>query len=218
MPRVIGVVTSPTGAVIRDILHRLEDRFPTHVMVWPVPVQGEGAAEQIAAAVRGFDAHGRRAVPRPDLLIVARGGGSIEDLWAFNEEVVVRAVAGSPIPIISAVGHETDTTLVRFRRRPARADADRGGRDGGAGARRSAAEPRRLGQRAERCARRYRRARRRAARGAAPRWPARDALLAPQRQRADDARRTGCRALERRVTTARGDARPPAGALAVPAL
>ncbi len=114
-PKVIGVVTSPTGAVIRDILHRLEDRFPTHVLVWPVLVQGQGAAEQVAAAVRGFggiEAGG--AVPRPDLLIVARGGGSIEDLWGFNEEVVVRAVAESPIPVISAVGHETDTTLCDF--------------------------------------------------------------------------------------------------------
>ena len=160
MPRVIGVVTSPTGAVIRDILHRLADRCPTHVIVWPVAVQGEGAAAEVAAAVRGFDAIRRRPVPRPDLLIVARGGGSIEDLWAFNEEVVVRAVAGCSIPIISAVGHETDTTPVRFRRRPARADADRRGRDGGAGARRAArSASRRLAQRAERCARRYRRAR-----------------------------------------------------------
>ncbi|KLI64697.1 exodeoxyribonuclease VII large subunit [Aurantiacibacter marinus] len=114
-PKVIGVVTSPTGAVIRDILHRLEDRFPTHVIVWPVLVQGQGAAEQVAAAVRGFGAlEAGGEVPRPDLLIVARGGGSIEDLWAFNEEAVVRAVAESPIPVISAVGHETDTTLCDF--------------------------------------------------------------------------------------------------------
>ena len=111
MPRVIGVVTSPTGAVIRDILHRLEDRCPTHVIVWPVPVQGEGAAEKVAAAIRGFGAlEAGGAVPRPDLLIVARGGGSIEDLWAFNEEEVVRAAAASSIPLLSAVGHETDTT------------------------------------------------------------------------------------------------------------
>lgn len=115
VPRVIGVVTSPTGAVIRDILHRLEDRFPTHVLVWPVLVQGNGAAEQVAAAVRGFGALEKGgAIPRPDLLMVARGGGSIEDLWAFNEEAVVRAVAESPIPVISAVGHETDTTLCDF--------------------------------------------------------------------------------------------------------
>ena len=111
-PRVIGVVTSPTGAVIRDILHRLADRFPTQVLVWPVLVQGEGAAQQVARAVRGFsEMPADGPVPRPDLVIVARGGGSIEDLWSFNEEVVVRAVAESSIPIISAVGHETDTTL-----------------------------------------------------------------------------------------------------------
>ena len=115
LPRVIGVVTSPTGAVIRDILHRLADRWPSHVLVWPVLVQGQGAAEQVAAAVRGFSALAPGgAVPRPDLVIVARGGGSIEDLWAFNEEVVVRAVAECTIPVISAVGHETDTTLVDF--------------------------------------------------------------------------------------------------------
>lgn len=115
LPRVIGVVTSPTGAVIRDILHRLADRFPVQVLVWPVLVQGQGAAEQVAGAVRGFGAiEPGGTIPRPDLVIVARGGGSIEDLWCFNEEVVVRAVADCPIPIISAVGHETDTTLVDF--------------------------------------------------------------------------------------------------------
>ena len=115
LPEVIGVVTSPTGAVIRDILHRLADRFPRRVLVWPVAVQGEGAAEAIAAAIAGFDAlDGRGAVPRPDLLIVARGGGSLEDLMAFNEESVVRAVAACSIPLISAVGHETDTTLIDF--------------------------------------------------------------------------------------------------------
>jgi len=112
LPRRIGVVTSPTGAVIRDILHRLADRFPSHVLVWPVLVQGQGAAEQVAAAVRGFGAMPESE--RPDLLIVARGGGSIEDLWAFNEEIVVRAIAASPVPTISAVGHETDTTLADF--------------------------------------------------------------------------------------------------------
>ncbi|MFL6733478.1 MAG: exodeoxyribonuclease VII large subunit [Sphingomicrobium sp.] len=113
LPRVIGVVTSPTGAVIRDILHRLEDRCPTRVILWPVPVQGEGASAKVAAAIRGFGALAADGpLPRPDLLIVARGGGSIEDLWAFNEEDVVRATAESPIPVISAVGHETDTTLI----------------------------------------------------------------------------------------------------------
>jgi len=115
LPDVIGVVTSPTGAVIRDILHRLADRFPRRVLVWPVLVQGEGAAEQVAAAIRGFNAFAEGGnIPRPDLLIVARGGGSLEDLWAFNEEVVVRAAAGSAIPLISAVGHETDTTLIDY--------------------------------------------------------------------------------------------------------
>jgi len=115
LPDVIGVITSPTGAVIRDILHRLEDRFPRHVIVWPVKVQGEGSAEQVAAAIRGFNAlpDGGR-IPRPDLLIVARGGGSLEDLWSFNEEIVVRAAADSLIPLISAVGHETDVTLIDF--------------------------------------------------------------------------------------------------------
>jgi exodeoxyribonuclease VII large subunit len=115
LPEVIGVVTSPTGAVIRDILHRLEDRFPRRVLVWPVRVQGEGSADQIANAIRGFNAllvGGR--IPRPDLLIVARGGGSLEDLWSFNEEIVVRAAAESMIPLISAVGHETDITLIDF--------------------------------------------------------------------------------------------------------
>src|SRR5690349_16608160 len=115
LPEVIGVVTSPTGAVIRDILHRLRDRFPRHVLIWPVPVQGEGAKEQIATAIAGFNALTPGGViPRPDLLIVARGGGSLEDLWAFNEEIVVRAAAASAIPLISAVGHETDTTLIDF--------------------------------------------------------------------------------------------------------
>ena len=110
LPELIGVVTSPTGAVIRDILHRLGDRFPRDVLVWPVKVQGDGAADEVAAAIRGFNAMPRR----PDVIIVARGGGSIEDLMAFNEEIVVRAAAASEIPLISAVGHETDTTLIDF--------------------------------------------------------------------------------------------------------
>src|SRR5215212_8880432 len=113
LPEVVGVVTSPTGAVIRDILHRLADRFPRRVLVWPVLVQGEGAAAQIAAAINGFSALPTGgAVPQPDVVIVARGGGSIEDLWAFNEETVVRAAAACTIPLIAAVGHETDTTLI----------------------------------------------------------------------------------------------------------
>ena len=113
LPDVIGVVTSPTGAVIRDILHRLRERFPRHVLVWPVPVQGDAAAAGITAAIEGFNAiGGNDRVPRPDLIIVARGGGSFEDLMPFNDEGVVRAVAASAIPLISAVGHETDTTLI----------------------------------------------------------------------------------------------------------
>ena len=115
LPDVIGVVTSPSGAVIRDILHRLRERFPRRVIVWPTQVQGKGAEQGIAAAIRGFNALPTNGeVPRPDVLIVARGGGSIEDLWCFNEEIVVRAAAESEIPLISAVGHETDTTLIDF--------------------------------------------------------------------------------------------------------
>jgi len=115
LPGVIGVVTSPSGAVIRDILHRLRDRFPRHVLIWPVAVQGQACAPEVAAAIRGFNAiEPGGPVPRPDLIIVARGGGSLEDLWGFNEEIVVRAAAASRIPLISAVGHETDTTLIDF--------------------------------------------------------------------------------------------------------
>jgi exodeoxyribonuclease VII large subunit len=115
LPEVIGVVTSPTGAVIRDILHRLRDRFPRKVLIWPVTVQGPRCAADVAAAIKGFnEMTPGGALPRPDLLIVARGGGSIEDLWGFNEEIVARAVAASAIPLISAVGHETDTTLIDF--------------------------------------------------------------------------------------------------------
>jgi exodeoxyribonuclease VII large subunit len=127
LPAVIGVITSPTGAVIRDILHRLADRFPRHVLVWPVKVQGDGSAAEVAAAIAGFNAlapslpspasgggKGGGLLPRPDLLIVARGGGSLEDLWSFNEEIVVRAAAASLIPLIAAVGHETDVTLIDF--------------------------------------------------------------------------------------------------------
>ena len=113
LPQVIGVVTSPSGAVIRDILHRLRDRFPRHVLIWPVAVQGERCAPEVAAAIRGFNAiEPGGPIPRPDVLIVARGGGSLEDLWGFNDEAVVRAAAESNIPLISAVGHETDTTLI----------------------------------------------------------------------------------------------------------
>ena len=113
LPDVIGVVTSPSGAVIRDILHRLGDRFPRHVLVWPVRVQGESSAGEVAAAINGFNGlDADSPVPRPDLLIIARGGGSVEDLWGFNEEIVVRAAFASDIPLISAIGHETDWTLL----------------------------------------------------------------------------------------------------------
>ncbi len=115
LPGVIGVVTSPSGAVIRDILHRLRDRFPRHVLIWPVAVQGQACAGEVAAAIKGFNAIAPGGpIPRPDVIIVARGGGSLEDLWGFNEEIVVRAAAGSEIPLISAVGHETDTTLIDY--------------------------------------------------------------------------------------------------------
>ena len=115
LPEIIGVVTSPSGAVIRDILHRVRDRFPRKVLVWPVAVQGQACAPEVARAIEGFNRlTPGGALPRPDLIIVARGGGSIEDLWGFNEEIVVRAAAASQIPLISAVGHETDTTLIDY--------------------------------------------------------------------------------------------------------
>jgi exodeoxyribonuclease VII large subunit len=115
MPQVIGVITSPTGAVIRDILHRISDRWPCRVIVWPVVVQGDQAATQVRAAIEGFAAlPAQGAIPRPDLIIVARGGGSVEDLWPFNDEALARSAAASPIPLVSAVGHETDTTLIDF--------------------------------------------------------------------------------------------------------
>ncbi|HWB45876.1 MAG TPA: exodeoxyribonuclease VII large subunit, partial [Hyphomicrobiaceae bacterium] len=113
LPRLVGIITSPTGAVIRDMLHGFDERFPTRVLLWPVRVQGETCAAEVAAAIRGFNALSTAGpIPRPDLLIVARGGGSLEDLWGFNEEIVARAVAESTIPLISAVGHETDWTLI----------------------------------------------------------------------------------------------------------
>jgi exodeoxyribonuclease VII large subunit len=214
LPRIIGVVTSPTGAVIRDILHRLEDRCPSHVILWPVAVQGEGAAAQVAAAVRGFGALAPGGpVPRPDLLIVGRGGGSIEDLWAFNEEEVVRAIAGSPIPVISAVGHETDTTLADFaadRRAPTptaaaemavpvRADL--------------AHQVRELGARAERLARRYRERAGERFEAVADRFPALDSLFAGQQQRLDDIADRLPRALGARIAHARSDLAQAAGAL-----
>ncbi|WP_326524986.1 exodeoxyribonuclease VII large subunit [Sphingomonas sp.] len=214
LPRVIGVVTSPTGAVIRDIIHRLEDRCPTHVLVWPVKVQGVGAAEEVAAAVRGFDAiTSGGPVPRPDLVIVARGGGSIEDLWAFNEEVVVRAVADCSIPIISAVGHETDTSLCDHAadlRAPTPTAAAEIAVPVLSDLRHTIASH---ALRAERCARRYHERGGERLAALARIMPKRDAILGPQRQRADDlAQRLGL-ALERRVGTARRELDRTAGAL-----
>lgn len=214
MPRVIGVVTSPTGAVIRDILHRLADRCPSHVVLWPVKVQGDGAAREVAAAIRGFDAiQAGGPVPRPDLVIVARGGGSVEDLWAFNEEVVVRAIADCSIPLISAVGHETDTSLSDHA-----ADLRAPTPTAAAEIAVPVVAELRLGldsyqQRAERCARRYVERGRERTDALARLLPRRDALLGPQRQRADDAGLRLDRALERRVTVARGQLDRIAGAL-----
>ena len=214
MPRVIGVVTSPTGAVIRDILHRLADRCPTHVLVWPVKVQGDGSAAEIAAAVRGFDAIVAGGdVPRPDLVIVARGGGSVEDLWSFNEEVVVRAVADCSIPIISAVGHETDTTLCDYA-------ADHRAPTPTAAAEIAVpvlADLRYTVQshaaRTERCVRRYHERGRERLDGMARLLPKRDALLAPQRQRSDEAGLRLDRGLERRLGLARRELDGATGAL-----
>ncbi len=193
LPRTIGVVTSPTGSVIRDILHRLADRFPSHVIVWPVLVQGQGAAEQISQAIQGFsdlsavcDLSAGGSVVRPDVVIVARGGGSIEDLWSFNEEIVVRAIAECTIPVISAVGHETDTTLCDYaadRRAPTptaaaemavpvRADLEATLADFAARQRRAVHRPVELGR--ERLEARVRR------------MPRPEALLQPQAQRLDE--------------------------------
>ena len=188
MPRVIGVVTSPTGAVIRDILHRLADRCPCHVLVWPVRVQGETSAAEVAAAIRGFNAlpEGGR-IPRPDVLIVARGGGSLEDLWSFNEEIVVRAAADSMIPLISAVGHETDVTLIDFaadRRAPTpTAAAEMAVPVRSELLMRAATQARRLVA----CWLRGQEARRTELRAAARALPAADQLLAIPRQRLDNA-------------------------------
>jgi exodeoxyribonuclease VII large subunit len=211
LPKVIGVVTSPTGAVIRDILHRLEDRCPTHVLLWPVPVQGEGASGKIAAAIRGFAAVGEGdPIPRPDLLIVARGGGSIEDLWAFNEEEVVRAAAESPIPLISAVGHETDTTLIDHasdRRAPTPTAAA------------EIAVPVRadlfafveeLGRRAANCLSRMADRARERLELTVCRWPQPEALFAPAAQRLDE---IGDR-LPRALASRAGDARANLNAVA----
>src|SRR5215212_10056450 len=186
IPRVIGVVTSPTGAVIRDILHRLSDRFPRRVLVWAVRVQGETSAEEVAAAIRGFNALSPGgAIPRPDIIIVARGGGSLEDLWGFNEEVVVRAAAESAIPLVSAVGHETDTTLIDHaadRRAPTPTAAAEMVVPVWADLLRNLSE---LGGRQRACMLKGLEHRRTALRSAARALPGPDALLGPQRQRLD---------------------------------
>ncbi len=211
LPRIIGVVTSPTGAVLRDILHRLEDRCPTRVIVWPVLVQGAEAARQVAAAVTGFSA--MQGTDRPDLVIVARGGGSIEDLWGFNDENVVRAVAGCSIPVISAVGHETDTTLCDFA-------ADRRAPTPTAAA--EMAVPVRaellaglasLDGRALRAAYRYTERASERLTATARRLPQPEALLGPQRQRTDDLGERLKRGLVHRVSNAKSELLRTAGAL-----
>ena len=219
LPTVIGVVTSPTGAVIRDILHRLADRFPCRVLVWPVLVQGAGSAAQVAAAVRGFSAlTPGNAVPRPDLVIVARGGGSIEDLWGFNEEEVVRAIAASTIPVISAVGHETDTTLADFAADvraptptaaaelavPVREDLLAHVAELALRQRRAVVRPLALGR--ERLEVRARR------------LPAPQALLAPSAQRLDDLAEAARRGLAGRIQIAGKALQVSAGRLSVPLL
>ena len=204
LPRTIGVVTSPTGSVIRDILHRLADRFPSHVVVWPVLVQGQGAAEQVAGAIQGFSSLSPDGpVARPDVVVVARGGGSIEDLWSFNEEVVVRAIAECSIPVISAVGHETDTTLADYaadRRAPTptaaaemavpvRVDLEATLADFAARQRRAVYRPVELGR--ERLEARVRR------------MPKPETLLQPQAQRLDDLAERLRRGLTMRAGTGR---------------
>jgi len=201
LPRVIGVVTSPTGAVIRDILHRLDDRCPTHVVVWPVPVQGEGASARIAAAIRAF----ARFEPRPDLLIVARGGGSIEDLWAFNEEEVVRAAAESPVPLISAVGHETDTTLIDFAA-DVRAPTPTAAAELAVPVRTELmAGVQELGRRAASCLTVHARRARERLDLTLHRWPRPETLFAPVAQRVDEVAARMPRALAARAAHARAD-------------
>jgi exodeoxyribonuclease VII large subunit len=197
LPRTIGVVTSPTGAVIRDILHRISDRFPVHVLVWPVKVQGEGSGDEVARAIRGFNAlESGGPISRPDVLIVARGGGSLEDLWSFNDEAVVRAAADSEIPLISAVGHETDWTLIDYAADvraptptgaaemavPVKADLD--AQVAGLGARLAAAKNRQMDQR------------RQALRSLMRAFPSLDQLLALPRRRFDEAAGSLGRCLE----------------------
>jgi exodeoxyribonuclease VII large subunit len=211
LPRTIAVVTSPTGAVIRDILHRLADRCPTRVIVWPVLVQGQGAAAQIAAALNGFSA--LQGADRPDLVIIARGGGSVEDLWAFNEEVVVRAVAACSVPTISAVGHETDTTLCDFAA-DVRAPTPTAAAEIAVPVRAELlAALQSLCIRAGRSVARYQERARERLDGTARRLPSSDTLLGPQRQRTDDLGERMKRGLGRVAADARGDLARTAGAL-----
>ena len=211
LPRTIGVITSPTGAVIRDILHRLADRCPTRVIVWPVLVQGQGSAQQVADAVSGFSA--MQGADRPDLVIVARGGGSIEDLWGFNEEIVVRAIFAATIPVISAVGHETDTTLCDFAADlraptptaaaelavPVRAELLAGLQS--------------LQARALRAVQRYAERADERLVSTARRLPLPDTLLGPQRQKVDDFGGRLRRGLSHRLSNAGGDLALISGAL-----
>jgi exodeoxyribonuclease VII large subunit len=219
LPQVIGVVTSPTGAVIRDILHRLADRFPTQVVVWPVLVQGKGAAEQIARAVRGFAAMPMGGkIPRPDLVIVARGGGSVEDLWSFNDEAVVRAVADCTIPVISAVGHETDTTLCDFAA-DVRAPTPTAAAEMAVPVRSELlAAVEALGTRSLRCVHRYRERGTERLSGLTVRMPDTGMLLAGQRQHTDDLGERLRRGLGKSLADARGDLAHAAGALRPPLL
>ena len=211
LPRTIGVVTSPTGAVIRDILHRLADRCPTRVIIWPVLVQGQGSAQQVADAVAGFSA--MQGPDRPDLVIVARGGGAIEDLWGFNEEVVVRAVAGSTIPIISAVGHETDTTLCDFAA-DVRAPTPTAAAELAVPVRAELlARLQTLGARGLRCVQRYRERADERLVATARRLPTADTLLGPHSQRVDDLGDRLRRGLSHVASDARGDLARVAGAL-----
>jgi len=211
LPRTIGVVTSPTGAVIRDILHRLADRCPTRVIVWPVLVQGHGSAEQVAAAVSGFSA--MQGADRPDLIIVARGGGSIEDLWGFNEEIVVRAVATSTIPVISAVGHETDTTLCDFAA-DVRAPTPTAAAELAVPVRAELLAGLQSAQaRALRAVRRYAERADERLIATARRLPSLDTLLGPQRQKVDDFSDRLRRGLSLRLSDARGDLARASGAL-----
>lgn len=211
LPRTIGVVTSPTGAVIRDILHRLADRCPTRVIVWPVLVQGQGSAEQVAAAVNGFSA--MQGADRPDLVIVARGGGSIEDLWGFNEEVLVRAVAACTIPLISAVGHETDTTLCDYAA-DVRAPTPTAAAEMAVPVRAELlAGLQSYGARSLRCVQRYRERAGEKLDNATRRLPTPETLLGPQSQRVDDLSERLKRGLSHVVADARGELAQVAGAL-----